>query len=178
MTQTETVTALANLFEATGHAHHAAFSETDGADDNWAIWYAEYLRPRLRDLVGVDRVEQDIVAWLVRTEHERAARAADAPWPVYYARSFANAYAPEADETLALYYTPSCPYCQLVLRAIDALGVDIELRDVWREPRHREDLVAARGRATVPVLRCTTATVDRWMPESRDIVAYLQSRFG
>ena len=177
MPHSETIDALTEQFEATGHAHHAAFAATDGADENWAIWYAQYLRPRLRE-IGVDKVEQDLVAWLVRTDDERDARADDVPWPAYYAKSFADAYISEAEETLALYYTPTCPYCRRVLRVIEELGIDIELRDVWRVPAHRDDLVEARGRATVPVLRCTAGDVDRWMPESRDIVAYVRARFG
>jgi glutaredoxin 2 len=42
-----------------------------------------------------------------------------------------------------------------------------------------DDLVAARGRRTVPVLRRDLAdgTVD-WMPESRDIIDYLQRTYG
>lgn len=178
MTHTETVDALAKLFKATGHAHHAAFIETDGADENWAIWYASHLRPRLRELVGVDRVEQDLIAWLVRTDCEQRTRSEDTPWPAYYAEAFAEAYISQSNETLALYYSPTCPYCHRVLRALDELGVEIELRDIWAEPKHRDDLVAARGRATVPVLRCTAGDVDRWMPESRDIIAYLKKRFG
>ena len=62
--------------------------------------------------------------------------------------------------------------------AITKLGLDVELRDIRMDPRHRADLVAARGRTTVPVLRIETAAGDEWMPESRDIVRYLQTLAG
>ena len=63
----------------------------------------------------------------------------------------------------------------MVRTGIDHLGVDVELRDIFENPQHRDDLIAARGRATVPVLRITSPNgEERWMPESRDIVRYLE----
>ena len=41
---TELRTNLVELLRETGHAHHAAFAATDGADPDWSIWYAEYLQ--------------------------------------------------------------------------------------------------------------------------------------
>ena len=35
---------LADLLLEAGCAHHAAFAATDGADPDWAIWYAEFLK--------------------------------------------------------------------------------------------------------------------------------------
>jgi len=77
--------------------------------------------------------------------------------------------------SLALYHFDSCPYCQRVRRAAARAGVELTLRSIHEDPRHRDDLVAARGRATVPVLRIERAdgTVS-WMPESRDIVRFLE----
>lgn len=79
---------------------------------------------------------------------------------------------------LALYHYDSCPYCAKVRRALDRLGVEVELRDVLEEPDHMQALVAARGRRTVPVLRIHKDGGDEWMPESDDIVRYLERRFG
>ncbi len=81
---------------------------------------------------------------------------------------------------LALYHYTSCGFCRRVRRAIERLGIgdQIELRDVSREPAHRRTLEAARGRGTVPVLRITSADDDVWMPESLDIIAYLEQRFA
>ena len=62
---------------------------------------------------------------------------------------------------------------------IDRLGVDVELRDIFQHPEHRAALIDARGRATVPVLRITsTDGEDRWMPESRDIVRFLEKTYA
>lgn len=79
---------------------------------------------------------------------------------------------------LSLYAFPSCPYCRRVLRALEALDVEVELRDIHRDPERRRELVEATGRSTVPVLRIEDGDGVRWLPESRDIVAYLHGRFG
>ena len=55
--------------------------------------------------------------------------------------------------------------------------MEVELRNIHRDPKHLADLVAARGRETVPVLRITSGAGDEWMGESRDIVRYLEGRF-
>jgi len=81
-------------------------------------------------------------------------------------------------EDLALYYFPTCRYCKRVTRALASLELDVELRDVRAEPEFRAELMEARGRGTVPVLRIRRPDGDEWMPESLDIVAYLNERFG
>lgn len=85
---------------------------------------------------------------------------------------------PAAGEHLALYQYPSCPFCVRVRRVIEELGIEVEMRDIIQNPQHRQDLVAARGRQTVPVLRITSAEGDRWMPESAEIVRWLVERYG
>ncbi len=79
-------------------------------------------------------------------------------------------------QSLALYQSPSCFYCQRVRAAIDELGVVVELRDIRQQRDYYEELIQATGRQTVPVLRieATDGSVA-WMPESADIIRYLQS---
>lgn len=79
---------------------------------------------------------------------------------------------------LALYHYDSCPYCRRVRSAIDRLGLTVELRDIDEDPVHLRALIEARGRRTVPVLRIEGADGATWMPESADIVRYLEQRFG
>jgi len=81
----------------------------------------------------------------------------------------------DATPKLALYVTPICPYCIYVQNAISKLGLDVEIRNIYSQ-EHFEDLVAARNRATVPVLLIShpnTAPEETWLPESMDIIAYL-----
>lgn len=81
---------------------------------------------------------------------------------------------------LALYHYDSCMYCARVRKAIAALGLDIELRNVMTEREHYRDLLANGGSTTVPCLRIgkLNPATDRWMYESADIVRYLVERFG
>lgn len=80
---------------------------------------------------------------------------------------------------LALYLRPACGYCARVVAAIDRLGIDVELRDIWADARHREVLIAACGDSRVPVLRIVgTDGSELWMPESRDIIRHLEALSG
>jgi glutathione S-transferase len=82
-------------------------------------------------------------------------------------------------KNLSLYHFEGCPYCQRVRDAMKRLGVEIELRDVRASAEHLGALRAATGRSTVPVLRIEEgAGKTRWMPESLDIVAYLEQEFA
>lgn len=82
-------------------------------------------------------------------------------------------------DTLSLYYFKTCPYCFRVLRVLKKLGVKVEKRDIHADSRHQADLIAARGRKTVPVLRINSSDgEERWLPESRDIINYLKSTYG
>ena len=63
--------------------------------------------------------------------------------------------------------------------AIEALDLDVPLRNTMQESERRRELVEATGRGQVPVLRIESADGDvEWMPESEDIVRYLEERFG
>ncbi|MEZ4269570.1 MAG: glutathione S-transferase N-terminal domain-containing protein [Myxococcota bacterium] len=80
---------------------------------------------------------------------------------------------------LALYVSPGCFYCSRVQRVVSELGVQVEVRDTWTDPRFRQELTAAMGRGTVPVLRIEGADGQvRWLPESLDIIAWLKANFG
>ena len=80
---------------------------------------------------------------------------------------------------LALYKFDGCPYCQRVQAALQRLGTQIEQRDTQKNDAFRKELIEATGRATVPVLRIQEADGRvRWMPESLDIVRFLEENFG
>ncbi|MCS6857005.1 MAG: glutaredoxin family protein [Sandaracinaceae bacterium] len=81
-------------------------------------------------------------------------------------------------DDLILYHFEGCVYCHRVRRALDELGVEVELRDILKNPEYMRELVVARGMRTVPVLRIRRPQGDEWMPESKDIIAYLRKRFA
>ncbi len=170
---------LVDLFRETGRAHHAAFAATDGADPEWPIWYAGHLQAPMADALETPFTKSQLVYCVMDADFELTARSRESDWPVFYADQFIERYAASptpAEDKLVLYHSHSCPFCVRVRSAIDRLGLDIELREIFDEPRYREELVEARGRATVPVLRITSPDGgERWMPESRDIVRYLET---
>ncbi|MFT5112822.1 MAG: glutaredoxin [Parasphingorhabdus sp.] len=77
-------------------------------------------------------------------------------------------------EKLSLYCRDWCGACYMVKRTVDKLNVEIEIRDIYKQPEFYDELVQARGRGTVPVLRKDFADgSSEWMPESRDIINFL-----
>lgn len=79
---------LADLLRQTIKAHHDAFSETDGFDPEWPLWYAAYLHQRLPALQGVTLTQSEWVFLIVKAEQQRLREQIDEPWHDYYARVF------------------------------------------------------------------------------------------
>ena len=178
MSEARSRSALEALLDQTAKAHHQAFIATDGKDPDWALWYADHLADEIGRLLDRTFTRSELTVTLADAANEHEARGAEQPWASFYADFFCERYDCEQSEALALYHLEGCPFCIRVIRVIDELGIDVELRDIWADETHRRDLMEARGRTTVPVLRCTSKTRDRWMPESADIVRYLRDRFG
>lgn len=84
------IQALADLFMKTGKAHHHAYIETDGADPEWALWYASYLEKPLSDLLGTSFTQSKIVYELVRLDETTDTR--ESPWPNVYATDLVKKY--------------------------------------------------------------------------------------
>lgn len=81
---------LAALLEKTGHAHHQAFIESDGADPEWALWYAKTLEKPLSSLLNRTLTKSRIVYELVRLEE--TADITNKFWPTVYAKEFEEKY--------------------------------------------------------------------------------------
>jgi len=80
---------------------------------------------------------------------------------------------------LALYHYDSCMFCARVRKAIGALQLNIELRDIMNEREHYRDLATHGGRTTVPCLRIDKDAADStWMFESADIIDWLVEQFA
>lgn len=173
---------IVDLLLETGRAHHAAFKATDGADPDWPIWYAENLQADLSVVLQTPFTRSELVYCLMDADFERSTRAADNDWSEFSADHFVERFAPSdapAKDKLLLYHFGGCPYCGIVNAAIGKLDVDVEHRDIFENSQYRDELVNARGRATVPVLRIIAEDgEERWMPESRDIVRYLETTFA
>ncbi len=177
-----TIVSTTDLMRAADAAHDEAFQSTKGEDTDWPIWYSEYLIKPMSGLFEMDFTRSQLVYCLMDAEFERLAIAPNDDWPRFYAEHFVERYASTEtakQDKLALYLTPRCPFCSTVTRAIAGLAIDVELRDIAANSKHHEDLVNVRHRATVPVLRITGPDgSSRWMPESSDIVQYLEKTYG
>ncbi|MBF0236217.1 MAG: glutathione S-transferase N-terminal domain-containing protein [SAR324 cluster bacterium] len=76
---------------------------------------------------------------------------------------------------LELYYYRECPFCQIVLNAIQQLGIEqlIQFKNTREHPDYRNDLQKLTGRTQVPCL-----VIDgKPMLESRDIASFLEKKF-
>ena len=75
---------------------------------------------------------------------------------------------------LTLYHFPSCPYCQVVMKCLDRLNLQIPMRDIQAEPGARDELINIGGKGQVPCL-----IIDgKPLYESADIVSWLEGNAG
>jgi NAD(P)H-hydrate epimerase len=76
---------LAQLLEETGRHHHQEFIESDGADPEWPLWYAEHLFGRIDEFVDGELTRSKIVQCLMNAAEAHAANRPDEPWHLFYA---------------------------------------------------------------------------------------------
>jgi len=88
---------------------------------------------------------------------------------------------PRVDEDcrkLVVYELEACPFCIKARREMRRLNLSIERRDVGKNPRFQDELMAGGKQDQVPCLRIEENGAVRWLYESSDIIAYLQGRFA
>ncbi len=78
---------------------------------------------------------------------------------------------------IELYELPGCPFCAKVVDALDELGLEYESHEVPRARGDRTEVEEISGQTGVPVLVDRDHGVEG-MPESDDIVAYLEETYG
>ena len=93
MTEADLARQLEELFREVGEAHHRAYIETDGADPEWPLWYADYLRERLGPLLDATFTKSELVYLLILVANEQPLIAPGANWARYYAKKFISLYA-------------------------------------------------------------------------------------
>jgi hypothetical protein len=78
---------VSDLLHEAGEVHHVVYRITDGADDDWASFYADWMidHSELPETIGNAPIRSHLVHELV--ESERAFAAADDPgrWEDFYA---------------------------------------------------------------------------------------------
>ena len=78
---------------------------------------------------------------------------------------------------LELYELEGCPYCAKVKTKLDELELEYESHMVPRSHSERTEVQEVSGQTGVPVLVDNENGVEG-MPESDDIVAYLEKQYG
>jgi hypothetical protein len=77
------------LLHEAAETHHVVYRITDGADDDWASWYADWLT-RLSELPQTLRrapVRSELVYHLVRLDREYTESRPSEKWEDHYARA-------------------------------------------------------------------------------------------
>lgn len=79
---------ISQLLHEAGETHHRVFRIVDGADDDWASWYADWLinLSELPALLGTKPVRSELVYLLVSLDKEYTAGQPAEPWESYYAQ--------------------------------------------------------------------------------------------
>jgi hypothetical protein len=79
---------IGRLLHEAGETHHRVFRIVDGADDDWASWYADWLinLSELPAVLGVKPVRSELIYLLVRLDKQYAAGQPGEAWESYYAQ--------------------------------------------------------------------------------------------
>jgi len=83
------------LLQEAAETHHRVYRIVDGADDDWASWYAWWLikLSELPSLLGVTPVRSDLICLLVTLDRRYTGEQQTGPWPAFYAREIQAHYA-------------------------------------------------------------------------------------
>ena len=89
---TETTAGIAELLHEAGETHHRVYRIVDGADDDWASWYADWLirLSELPTLLGTTPVRSELVWQLVQLDKDFTREAPGGRWEDYYAASLVS----------------------------------------------------------------------------------------
>lgn len=76
------------LLHEAAETHHTVYRITEGADEDWASWYSDWLvnLSELPDLLDVKPVRSELTSMLVALDKEYVERDPQERWEDYYAR--------------------------------------------------------------------------------------------
>jgi hypothetical protein len=89
---------VAELLSEVAETHHRLYRITDGADDDWASWYADWLLAlsELPTVLGVTPVRSHLVHALVQLDRDHTNSGTDEPWSRYYSRGLVERFTVES----------------------------------------------------------------------------------
>jgi hypothetical protein len=78
---------VSDLLHEAGETHHTVYRITDGADDDWASFYADWLirLSELPEVVGAAPVRSELTWMLVQLDKDYAAPSPAEKWEDWYA---------------------------------------------------------------------------------------------
>lgn len=171
-----------NLIMLASEEHVKGLVSENDENSDWPIWYANYLRVPLGKLLLTDFTRSQLIFCLMTVDYEFEVANPEVDKFNYFADHFIEHFAPTPNtlpNKLGLYYSPYCPYCTYVLEVVERLNIKVEMFNIQSHSNYREELITARNRGTVPVLKITSADGrTTLMPESRDIINYLEKNYG
>ncbi|MEP6598634.1 MAG: hypothetical protein ABJB98_04210 [Actinomycetota bacterium] len=87
--------AVRKLLHEAAETHHQVYRITDGTDDDWASWYADWLTrlSELPTLLVRRPVRSELTHQLVSLDKEYTATAPPEPWEQFYAERLVNEFA-------------------------------------------------------------------------------------
>ncbi len=76
------------LLHECAETHHVVYRITEGVDDDWASFYADWLldHSELPQLLGTTPVRSHLVHALVQLDRDYTSDGTDEPWPDFYER--------------------------------------------------------------------------------------------
>ncbi len=78
------------------------------------------------------------------------------------------------NKVLELYYFPQCPFCKIVLHAIEQYKAKVTLKNIQLNEEYLKELINATNRQTVPCL-----IIDgNPMHESKDIISWIEDNYS
>ncbi len=85
---TDNADQVASLLHEASETHHRVFRITDGTDEDWASWYADWLisLSELPSVLGAKPIRSELVYLLVTLDKDYTAGSPSEPWESYYAR--------------------------------------------------------------------------------------------
>jgi hypothetical protein len=95
----DAVEKVTELLRLAGETHHAVYRITDGADDDWATWYSDWLvnLSELPEILGKEPVRSELTHLLVRLGKEYDTEAGGQSWQRYYAQEIVRHFFPDEE---------------------------------------------------------------------------------
>jgi hypothetical protein len=85
---------VSDLLHEAGEVHHIVYRVTDGADDDWASFYADWLidHSELPETLGRPPIRSHLVHELVESERALAELPPEARWQDFYAERITSRF--------------------------------------------------------------------------------------